>query len=95
MRNGKRVRMEHLELRGLASCLHSVRVGVIVPKYRHSAVERNRLKRRLREVVRLQVLPRAKDLQLVVRTAPGAYDASLQELAVEIAEGLNQLSFAE
>ena len=72
-----------------------MRVGVIVPKHRHSAVERNKLKRRLRELIRLHVLPHVKDLQLVVRTMPDAYNASMQELAAEISNGLHQLSGAE
>jgi RNase P protein component len=33
------------------------RVGFVVPKYGHSSVDRNRLKRRLRELVRTQLLP--------------------------------------
>jgi RNase P protein component len=33
------------------------RVGFVVPKYGHSSADRNRLKRRLRELVRTQLLP--------------------------------------
>jgi RNase P protein component len=33
------------------------RVGFVVPKYGHSSIDRNRLKRRLRELVRTQLLP--------------------------------------
>lgn len=88
---GKRVRSEHLELRGFASLSHHGRVGVIVPKHRHSAVERNRLKRRLREIVRLYVLWTMKDIHLVIRTSPGAYDASFEQLKLEILRGVDQL----
>ena len=91
LKTGKRVRSEHLELRGLASLSHPVRIGVIVPKHRHSAVERNKLKRQLREIIRLHVLWKMKDLQLVIRTSPGAYDASLEQLTMEILSGVNQL----
>ncbi|MBK5283017.1 MAG: ribonuclease P protein component [Nitrospiraceae bacterium] len=91
LKTGRRVRSEHLELRGLASLSHHGRVGVIVPKHRHSAVERNRLKRRLREIIRLHVLWTMNELQLVIRTSPGAYDASFEQLRVEILRGVDQL----
>ena len=35
---------------------------MIVPRHRHTAVARNRLKRRLRELVRTQLLPAAPPL---------------------------------
>ena len=90
MRNGKRVRMEHMELRGLASRLHP-RVGVIVPKHKHKSVERNRLKRRLRELIRQHVLQSIGDFEIVVRTAPAAYDASVEELSAELVRGFGLL----
>ena len=34
-----------------------MRVGLIVPRHRQTAVARNRLKRRLRELTRLRLLP--------------------------------------
>ena len=37
------------------------RVGIVVPRHQHSAVDRNRLKRRLRELVRLELLPALRD----------------------------------
>ncbi len=67
------------------------RVGLIVPRYKHTAVDRNRLKRRLRELVRLRVLPlwrqhvgnvRAADV--VVRALPAAYRMSMAELTARI-----------
>lgn len=82
--------MEHLELRGLASRLHP-RIGVIVPKHRHSAVERNRLKRQLRELIRLHVLVDVRDLQIVVRTAPTAYDAPVDVLGAELVKAFRIL----
>lgn len=56
-REGKRIRTGVLEVRILASPLRHARVGLIVPKYRHGSVERNRVKRRLRELTRLELLP--------------------------------------
>jgi ribonuclease P protein component len=56
-----------------------------VPKYSHSAVDRNRVKRRLREIVRLHVLPTLPNVDVVVRALPSAYEAdgsSLREQCV-------------
>lgn len=58
----------------------------MVGKYGHGSVERNRLKRRVRELVRTQVLPSLGPVDTVWRTAPSAYAASFEELAAEVAE---------
>jgi len=92
LRNGKRIQSEHLELRGLASLSHLSRIGVIIPKYGHSAVERNQLKRRLREVIRIHVLPAVKNLEIVIKATPGAYDASVEQLTREMISDVNELS---
>ena len=51
-----------------------------MPKYSHSAVERNRVKRRLREIVRIDVLPALPNIDMVVRALPSAYSAGVGEL---------------
>jgi ribonuclease P protein component len=60
------------------------RAGVVVSKAVGGAVERNRVKRRLRHLVRgrLGDLPRGTDL--VVRTQPGAADRSSSQLATDL-----------
>lgn len=50
-----------------------------VPRYGHTIVERNRLKRRLQEIVRLAPLP-DKGLLAVLRCRPGAYGRDYGEL---------------
>ena len=92
LREGKRARTEHLEVRILASLLRHPRVGIIVPKHRHSIVERNRLKRRLRELVRCEILPLLPDLSadLVVRAGPRAYAAEFDVLRTELKAGVDQ-----
>lgn len=56
----------------------------MVPRHKHSAVERNRLKRRLREILRQSVLPRLDAaglaLDVVVRARREAYGADFAEL---------------
>jgi ribonuclease P protein component len=62
---------------------------LIVPKYGRTAVLRNRVKRRLREVVRLEVLPRLEQCgactDVLVRARPAAYAASDAMLRQELA----------
>lgn len=57
-----------------------MRVGLIVPRYGHSAVERNRLKRRLREIARHELLPLGLILDIVLRCLEPAYAAGFGEL---------------
>ena len=59
-------------------------MGVIVPKHKHSAVERNRLKRRLREAVRQHIFSVLPAVDLVIRAQPSAYDASYEQLVEEL-----------
>jgi ribonuclease P protein component len=59
-------------------------VGLVVPRLRHTAVARNRLKRRLRELARTRLLPSALDADVVIRVRPETYDASFAELQVEM-----------
>ena len=49
------------------------RVGIIVPRHKHSAVDRNRLKRRLRELVRTRLLPSLPPCHVVIRARTEAY----------------------
>ena len=67
------------------------RAGIIVPRYRNSAVARNRVKRRLREILRQVVLPHIPPVDIVVRASPQAYSASFQELRSELERAVRQL----
>jgi ribonuclease P protein component len=51
-----------------------------VPKYGRGAVDRNRLKRRLRDIVRQGVLPFLPPVDVVIRVRPIAYLATFAEL---------------
>ncbi len=96
-REGKRVRTALLEVRVLASLLHAPRLGVIVPKYRHTAVARNRLKRRLRELARREwtaPLAAGAPRDVVLRAAPAAYAASAAALATEMRQLGDRLAAA-
>lgn len=64
------------------------RLGLIVPKHGHRIVDRNRLRRRLREIGRRELLPalRERDLavDILLRVHRKAYSASFVELSTEV-----------
>ena len=63
---------------------------MVVPKHRRNSVERNQLKRRLREVLRLQVLPRLSErtahVDVLVRARREAYNATYEQLNDELVD---------
>lgn len=90
MVRGKRSRTAHLDVYDSASPVARPRAGIVVPKYGGTAVERNRLKRRLRAVLRTEVLPRLDGLgtgrDVVVRARRAAREASYEALRNELIE---------
>jgi ribonuclease P protein component len=88
LRNGRRMRAGQLDLFISGSSASHPRFGIIVPRYGRTVVERNLLRRRLREIGRQEVLPRlrARDrkLDILVRTRPGTYGSSFQDLRSDL-----------
>ena len=88
LRRGKRERTTHLDVFFAASPVARPRLGVLVPRHRHEIVERNCLKRRLRELGRTRVLPAlrsaGRSMDVMVRARAEAYDASFAELKEEL-----------
>ena len=76
----------HLDVRFSASPLGVSQVGIVVPRHQHSAVDRNRVKRRLRELVRTVLLPALRDERVAVsiRSRREAYDADFAALRRDI-----------
>jgi ribonuclease P protein component len=64
---------------------------VIVPRHGHTAVDRNKLKRRLREIVRVQLLPTLPAVDLVIRSRPTAYEQPFAAIATELADVRSEL----
>jgi len=60
------------------------RTGIIVPLYQSNAVARNRLRRRLREILRREVLQHLPPIDLVIRAKRSAYAASFADLRAEL-----------
>jgi len=90
-RAGRRLRTEHLDVRANDSLLSYARAAVIVGKHGHTIVERNQLRRRLRELVRLKILSAMKANDIIVRVFPSAYDSSFNQLSNEIDEVVGML----
>ena len=87
VREGKRLRTTHLDVRVSASPLAHPRVGITIPKYQHTAVARNGVKRRLRELVRLYLLPTLRRhiaVDVAVRAKPEAYRATFDALREDV-----------
>ncbi|MEX0907828.1 MAG: ribonuclease P protein component [Gemmatimonadota bacterium] len=89
-RRGKRSGTAHLDVFDSPSPVLHPRVGLVVPKHRHTIVERNLIKRRLREVLRLEVLPRLEAAgvasDVLVRARREAYGASYAALRDELVQ---------
>jgi len=80
-----RVRTAHLDVRVLAGAEATApRVGIVVPRHKHTAVDRNRLKRRLRELVRTRLLPTLPPCHVVFRARSEAYDDDFDALARQV-----------
>jgi ribonuclease P protein component len=69
-----------------------MRVGLIVPRFKQSAVKRNRLKRQLRELTRQRLLPADLAVDIVLRIRPEAYSATFEALTTEVDRTLVQLT---
>jgi len=76
-----------LELRTVATGVDGPRVGIIVPRHSHTAVARNLVKRRIREIVRTTQLGggASSTSGVVVFALPPAYGAKYSELLAEVA----------
>lgn len=85
------MRTASLDVRALSSLLGVPRVGFVVPKYKHSGVERNRLKRRLRELTRLDVLPDLAPMDLVFKVLPVAYARDFETLRAEVLQAVRKI----
>lgn len=86
-RSGRRIQASALTVWIARGSTLQPRVGIVVGLHSHSAVARNRLKRRLRYIVRTEILPRATEpYDAVVLVRPSAYSiafGTLRELMVQ------------
>ena len=91
-RRGKRSKTASLDVFDSASPASFSRIGWVVPLHRHNTVERNRLRRRLREIARLELLPRLDERGLaqdvLLRARREAYDVDFAGLREELVKWL-------
>jgi ribonuclease P protein component len=92
LRSGAKVSAKLLDLRRLDPPRSDVRIAVVVAKFGYSAVERNKLKRRLRELVRISMLPVLAPMDLLVRARREAYSATFEALRDDVASAALRLS---
>ena len=69
-----------------------MRVAIVVPKYGFTIVRRNKLKRRLRELVRVHVLTRSASCDLLLRASRQTYDATFEELRGDVTAIADEIS---
>ena len=68
------------------------RLGLVVPNHGATAVARNRLRRRLRELARRRVIPGLVPMDLVIRARASAYRAEFSDLAADLEGWLQSLT---
>ncbi len=86
------MRTPHLELAWRPREGGGPRAAIVVPRYHYGAVARNRLRRRLREILRREVLPALGAVDLVVRAKRSAYAAPFAVLRGELAAAAGRLA---
>jgi ribonuclease P protein component len=95
IKEGEQLRTGDLEVRSAASPFGYGRAGLIVPRFGHTAVKRNRLKRRLRDLLRRELLPAAISSDVVIRCRPSAYTCSYDDLRGQILAIRQRIARAE
>jgi len=89
---GTRRHTRHLDLVWRHNASGHARLGLIVPRHQSSAARRNRLRRRLREILRRDVLRRLPSVDLVIRARRSAYSASFAVLRAELTGAVETLT---
>jgi ribonuclease P protein component len=82
--HGRRRRLEHLDMIWIDNETGQPRMGLIVPKFQSSAVARNRLRRRLREIWRREIQRDQPPGDLLIRARREAYRATFEELRAQL-----------
>ena len=91
--SAKKFKTRHLSAYVASSPLPYCRVAVVVGKHGRTIVERNRLRRRLRELVRVSLLPAFTGTDIVLHALAEAYDADFGALDLEVQTLAKKLGF--
>ena len=81
---GRRARRPHLDICWAPGPAPYPRFGLVVPRLGESAVARNRLRRRLKELWRRELRHRVGPFDVVVRAGRASYRATFAELRDEL-----------
>lgn len=81
---GKRARRTLLDIYWTTNTSGHPRLGLVVPRFRHTAVDRNRLRRRLKELWRRILQGRLPEWDVVMRARQEAYSASFEALRTDL-----------
>ena len=65
-----------------------------MPRYKHTAVERNLLKRRLREIARTRLVPVLPPGDVVIKALPHAYGAPFDALGRQLERVVDRIAQA-
>jgi ribonuclease P protein component len=84
LEQGRRRRLGHLDVIWMDNSAGHPRMGLIVPKHQSTAVARNRLRRRLREIWRRELQPTQPAWDLLIRARREAYQVSFANLRAEL-----------
>lgn len=93
--SGPRVRGGHLDLHWRPAAGSTPRATCITPKFGRSSVERNKLRRRLRDLLRAVLLARPESFDYLVRAHPPAYERGYAELKIELASLAERIGVGE
>jgi ribonuclease P protein component len=95
LERGKRKRTTNVDVFLAPSPASFCRLGVIVGKHGKRIVDRNLLKRRLREIGRRRVLPdlsaRGALVDVLIRARAGAYEVAFEELTRDVLGAVEEL----
>ena len=95
LERGKRKRTPSVDVFFAPSPASRSRLGLIVPKHGRKIVERNLVKRRLREIGRCAVLPEldaaGRPADVMIRARRRAYEATFEELSREVRGAVDEL----
>ena len=86
------MRTPHFDLAWRESPVGHPRTAIVVPRYQFTAVARNRLRRRLREILRRNPLATLPVVDLVVRAKRVAYAAPFAALRADLTESVTRIS---
>ena len=98
LERGKRKRTKNVDVFFAASPASRSRLGLIIPKHGHKIVQRNLLKRRLREICRRRVLPgldvAGVSYDVLIRAKRSAYETDFAGLESEVIKAVEDLCSA-